>query len=485
MGGGRMFNGGIKQIYMCFPYIIITNNNKIISKYLISTLRCLLFVVLTATNLLILSTVSQAKPTCTKVDYICTKPNETRDIDGLSVTRDCWEYTTVYKCSKESFLDYCTGIDSTIGCEEINSQCLKVNNDIEVDNTNTNTTESNCDEETKTYQCGFLLNKTNYSILLDSEYTILPNSNTSLPKCNSSQQASNCTNIGKLCIEPAEIRTIDGISIYKDCWNYKDQYVCNAGYSYSECEVLQNSSECVLKKQTCLTKDKNNANFCTYNQKEYACNTNEYTTPTMLACDSSIYCIEGDCENPASEEDTDFARAISYLMAAEESGKTMDKNNITIFKGQSHKCDKTILSAKDCCVEEGWAMDYGLAGGCSSEEMALAEKQSERLCHYIGSYCSSEEKLTGTCLVRTKGYCCFDSKLSKIIHEQGRPQLGIGWGSAEAPNCRALTPEELQRIDFSAIDFSELYEDIYKRMTIPNPDELGQAIQQKVQEYYE
>ncbi len=428
-----------------------------------------------------------ATPTCTEIDYICTKPNETRDIDGLSVTRDCWEYTTIYKCSKESFLDYCKGIDSTIGCEEINSKCLKVNNTIEVDNTNTDTAENNCDEEIKTYQCGFLLNSTQYSILLDSEYTIIPNNTTtnSLPKCNSSQKESNCTNIGRICTEPAETRTIDGIATYKDCWNYKNQYVCNAGYFYSECEELQNSSECTIKEEKCLQTDKDNTNFCTYNQQEYICNTDEYTTPTMLACNSSIYCIEGDCENITSEDDTDFARAVSYLMAAEEAGKTMDKDDITIFRGESLSCDKTIMSAKDCCVDEGWAMDTGLTGGCSSGEMALAEKQSERLCHYIGSYCSDEEDLTGTCLKRTKGYCCFDSKLSRIIHQQGRPQLGIGWGSAESPNCRPFTPNELQSIDFSQIDFSELYEDIYTRIQIPNPDELGEAIKERVQDYYE
>ena len=50
----------------------------------------------------------------------------------------------------------------------------------------------------------------------------------------------------------------------------------------------------------------------------------------------------------------------------------------------------------------------------------------------------------------------------RIIHQQGRAQLNsvAGFGTPEAPNCRGLTPEEFQSIDFSKIDFSEYYGDL-------------------------
>jgi hypothetical protein len=63
------------------------------------------------------------------------------------------------------------------------------------------------------------------------------------------------------------------------------------------------------------------------------------------------------------------------------------------------------------------------------------------------------------CLTKTTSFCCFGNKLSRILQEQGRRQLGLGWGSPAAPDCNGLTPEQLSRIDFSRIDFSEFYDD--------------------------
>lgn len=34
----------------------------------------------------------------------------------------------------------------------------------------------------------------------------------------------------------------------------------------------------------------------------------------------------------------------------------------------------------------------------------------------------------GICLTKRDVYCCFQSKISRILQEQGRPQLGKTWG---------------------------------------------------------
>ena len=54
--------------------------------------------------------------------------------------------------------------------------------------------------------------------------------------------------------------------------------------------------------------------------------------------------------------------------------------------------------------------------------------------------------------------CNFNSKLARIINEQGRPQLNKGWGSASNPECKGFTPEEFQKLDFSKIDFASAIE---------------------------
>jgi len=55
--------------------------------------------------------------------------------------------------------------------------------------------------------------------------------------------------------------------------------------------------------------------------------------------------------------------------------------------------------------------------------------------------------------------------MGRIIQEQGRDQLlqfapNGNWGSAEAPNCEGLTPEEFQMLDFSRIDLSGMFGDL-------------------------
>jgi len=106
-----------------------------------------------------------------------------------------------------------------------------------------------------------------------------------------------------------------------------------------------------------------------------------------------------------------------------------------------------------------------LLQGCDSQDMETGMLRGSGMCHEIGSYCSS--KILGICVQKSRGHCCFNTKLGRIIQEQGRPQLrsfnGVGWGTAKKPYCRGFTPEEFQALDFSKMDLSEYYSDIEAR----------------------
>ena len=87
------------------------------------------------------------------------------------------------------------------------------------------------------------------------------------------------------------------------------------------------------------------------------------------------------------------------------------------------------------------------------------------MCHEVGSYCASS--MLGICIQKAKSQCCFNTKLGRIIQEQGRPQLkafnAIGWGPVKHPDCRGFTADEFQALDFSKMDLSEYYSDIEAR----------------------
>ena len=50
-----------------------------------------------------------------------------------------------------------------------------------------------------------------------------------------------------------------------------------------------------------------------------------------------------------------------------------------------------------------------------------------------------------------------DSMLARIVNEQGRVQVGKGWGGSESPDCSGFTVAQLQSLDFAAMDFTEFY----------------------------
>ncbi len=90
---------------------------------------------------------------------------------------------------------------------------------------------------------------------------------------------------------------------------------------------------------------------------------------------------------------------------------------------------------------------------CTEEEQELMVKKALKSTHEIGTYCSS--KFLGKCVTRKTSYCMFNSPLSRILNEQARLQLGIGWGDPESPNCQGITLEQFQNLDMDKVDLSE------------------------------
>jgi conjugal transfer mating pair stabilization protein TraN len=123
---------------------------------------------------------------------------------------------------------------------------------------------------------------------------------------------------------------------------------------------------------------------------------------------------------------------------------------------------------------------------CEQEEEVLAMQRGQNLCTYVGSYCT--QKFLGSCVSRKSSYCCFNSRLARMIQEQGRSQLGLSWGEAEAPQCQGLTEEQFKQIDFSKMDLSEFVDDIANNVQLPDTTNLQtknqELINQKIQNYF-
>lgn len=168
------------------------------------------------------------------------------------------------------------------------------------------------------------------------------------------------------------------------------------------------------------------------------------------------------------------------LFVIESSGQTIVTNSAQIA---SEYMASAFLSAFSFV---SWAYTiyslysmYDEMTKCTANEKILGCKRAKGVCVKVDDRCAV--KVFGACLQKKDVFCCFDSVLAKIIHEQGRPQLGMGWGSGKSPNCRGFYMDEFMRLDFTRMDFGEYVDDITRQML--NPAQVENKVRTIVEKY--
>ena len=126
---------------------------------------------------------------------------------------------------------------------------------------------------------------------------------------------------------------------------------------------------------------------------------------------------------------------------------------------------------------------FPVLASCSATEKALAVNQKKGLCTYVGTYCSNKS-FFGICLEKKEAHCCFLSKISRILQEQGRQQLGKPWGDPKTEKCLGFTITEFQSLDLSRMDFSEVYVEFTDAARLPAELATTTAMQTKITDYF-
>lgn len=283
--------------------------------------------------------------------------------------------------------------------------------------------------------------------------------------CASFQARSDCVLNSRACTDGPATKIINGESVYRACWEYTSEYTCG-GTAYTpetHCSELL-AKGCTMTHQDC------DADRCI---QYYECQDSPGTSTPIENCSTQTFSMAaGYTFDTGYAPNNDFGQVASTMTALEEAVSGIDVSgascvpdtsgnynctgNVVVFSGNPMKCGIKMLSFANCCKVDGWGIDASLAS-CETEEYQLGLSRQNRLCTYVGDYCA--HKGVFGCEEVKETYCCFNSVLSRIVQEQGRPQLSMGWGSAKAPDCRGLTDSELNSIDFSLIDFSEFYEE--------------------------
>lgn len=274
-----------------------------------------------------------------------------------------------------------------------------------------------------------------------------------------------CELTGQSCLEGAQTRNINGVPTYLSCWKYQLDYQCSSsdtcGNLPTNCQTV--SSQCSLMQN----------GVCVEQEFQKSCPERNCST-TSLQCLDTTFCIDGDCYDDTPTQSTDFDKSASGLAAVSAAAEGLGTPP-RIFTGNGMQCTDKAFGFADCCKESGWGTGIGLAE-CSEEEKALGQAKEQGIAIALGEYCANE--VLGVCTRKKQGYCVFDSKLARIVQEQGvKGQLGISLGSAESPLCEPITPEQLQQINFELIDFSDFYDDMHNNANLPSATEIQGRLQ--------
>lgn len=197
-------------------------------------------------------------------------------------------------------------------------------------------------------------------------------------------------------------------------------------------------------------------------------------------CGSVSWCVGADCGTAAVRANTGFVDSTARLnMAIELGGEEFDRQSLRFFRGERRSCRIQWGGLADCCKNSGALV--GLAG-CTREERLLAEERHAGNTHYLGRRCA--RRIFGVCVRWRRSWCVFGSKLGRILQEAARGQLGIGWG-----NCRGFTVEEMERIDFEAVDLSEFTENLLDgsrepSIELPEADRTGAVMRGRIRDFY-
>ncbi len=235
----------------------------------------------------------------------------------------------------------------------------------------------------------------------------------------------------------------------------------------------------------------------TYNSSNQECYVGDTTCPAgnyqCLPYNGANYCSPYPCINMSdpNNSQTDQADLSSYTNDGQHDDNGNCLGQIYIFTGKGSECRPAGVSTffTNCCSDSTFKKQGRILfviPQCNHVDANTVQLRQSGVCHEVGTYCAW--KVLGVCLQKRDVYCCFHSKLGRIIHEQGRPQLADfgysgDWGEPKHPNCRGFTPDEFQMLDFDKIDLSEYFGDIENTIS-SQTGQIQQKAQQNISNFY-
>ncbi len=299
--------------------------------------------------------------------------------------------------------------------------------------------------------------------------------------CRSATNGATCTLASEVCTAPDETRVINGLSVTRSCWEWQRTYQCQGVAPANDCAALEARSDCKFSHDECLSFDPDGVT-CNVHDRWYQCTLPQTGTSASAAyvCAGDLYCIDGECTQVTREASTEFKDAMVAMNVIGNLRDGFDPDQLKIFSGEHLRCTRKIFGLSNCCSGKGAPLLTPFV--CDREDREVDKRDDAGLCHFVGTYCSA--RVLGVCVTRKQSYCCYGSKLVRILNQQGKAQLGMQWGTPKQPDCDGFLIAQFQQLDLSRMDFREVYAEFVDAAKLPSEIEMSIQIQQKIESYY-
>jgi len=372
-----------------------------------------------------------SNPTCQLASHVCTEPAETRVINGLAVYKDCWAWQDSFSCLGAVQSD-CAALDAK-GCTYSSSTCLSP----------AGATGANCMLQEKTYSCP-------------------SGGSTTVLDCGSQQYCTggNCFDTGHVPDGDFAL-AVASQEVGRQAATYIDANQRIFSGNAESCDQ-DSLSRCCDPKGGAVKNSSIGGRILTTAGGQAISAGSSYMYDVMSSAYDSMRGMEA-----MSAAATTGAAAGGYSMGAY--GLTMTYSSSAGFSFAFDPTTFAVAVAVLVIVE---------VTSCPQDEKELAQKNGAGLCRHYSSNCNGF-----FCTSVTRRYCCFNSKLAKIINTAAVTQLGRA-----NSDCSGLTMDEFGRMDFSAIDMSEFTAEIMATATLPSTGaintDVNNSVQQKLLNYY-
>lgn len=375
---------------------------------------------------------------------VCTEGPATKVVDGAPITRTCWEYQQPVTCANSNPVDQCAALVAA-GCTPESSTC-----------TRTDPVSGECDRFVDSYSCTF------------PEKTVAQ-----MGSCPSNVYCieGNCFDIGH-APDADFARTMTMLEAGREAGIYLDtdrMKVFNGDVRFCRNRLLKN----------CCASDATGAGMT--NQSVFGMGASRVVFDALMDANNWKYVTSALVSSLSgySEFNGTFgvsAYGLSVQFFTGDAAVTYSGN--LLWAGAISDTTGMLVAFDPWSLVIAIAIQVIMAAmSCDAEEAKTAMSEGANLCHSVGTWCSHCVRGAfgecASCITHKTGKCCFNSVLARVVNEQGRMQLGKGWGSAKEPDCSGFTVAELQSLNFAAMDLSEFYASL-----VDTPADWG-ALQQQ------